>query len=166
MPAGGETIIAGQYTCTWNSVALGIMEGDAGLPTLSHQTKAEQLANSDRYGKSTLDSIYQGADWFAQFTCMEYRAGSIAAWWPFGTLGLMGVISRLYFALAQPLVLTAIAGTPAAASPATLTASKSILAQGFNTQVLFGPTLRKLPIRLQLYPVDTGGGVIGWFTTT
>ncbi len=49
---------------------------------------------------------------------------------------------------------------------ATLTASKAILAPGYNTQIIFGPTLRKVPIRLQLFPYDTGGGAVGWLTQT
>lgn len=143
-----------------------MMEGDQGLPTLSHQNKAEKIANTDRYGKTEIDGIYQGVDWFMQFTCLEYRAGSIAAWWPFGTAGLLGVIARLRWSLASPLVLTAIAGTPASAAPATFTATRAILADGFNTQTLFGPTLRKLPIRQILYPFDSGGGVIAAYSST
>ncbi len=166
MPVGGEVLIVGEYVVTYNSVAIGILEGDAGLPTLSQMTKAEPIANTSKYGKSTLDAIYQGADWFAQFTCLEYKAGPLAAFWPFhATLGHMGIIGRLYFDLALPLVLTSIAGTPAATTPATLTATRAILAPGFNTQLLFGPTLRKVPIRLQLLPFDVGGAP-SWFTQT
>lgn len=143
-----------------------MFEGDAGVPTIEQSSKAEPIANTSRYGKSTIDAIYQGGDFFAQFMCEEYRTGSIAAWWPFGTMGLMGIIGRLYFAMSAPLVFTAVAGTPAAATPATLTASKAILAPGFNTKLLYGPTLRKVPIRQILLPYDTGGGVIGWFTQT
>lgn len=165
MPAGGESLLAGQYTVTWNSVSLGIMEGDQGVPTISQQTAAEMVGNTDAYGKSNIDGIYQGANWFAQFTCMEYRAGSIAAFWPYGTLGVMGTIGRLLYSLSAALVLTAIAGTPAAATPATLTASRAILAPGYNTQLLFGPTLRKVPIRQMLFPYSSGGNIV-WFTTT
>lgn len=145
------------------------MEGDAGLPTITQQSKAEAVANTDAYGKSTIDAIAQGADYFAQFTCLEYRTGVIACWWPFGALGVMGLIGRLYYTLSAPLVMTAIAGTPAAASPATLTATRSILAPGFSSSLLFGPTLRKVPIRLQLFPYLTAAGgttTPGWFTTT
>jgi hypothetical protein len=169
MPAQGEVILAGEYTVTYSGQAMGIMEGDAGLPTLSQQNKGEPVANTNRYGKSTIDGFYQGGDWFCQFTCLEYTANTLAAWWPFSaTLGLMGVIARRYFDMAQALVLTAVAGTPAfaAASPLTLTSPRAILAPGYNTQTLYGPTHRKLPVRLQLFPFNTGGAVIGWFTET
>ena len=166
MPAGGETLIAGSYTVTWNSVSVGMMEGDQGCPTLEQNTHAEMVNNTTTYGKSQIDGVYQGADWFAAYTCEEYRTGSIAAFWPYGTFGLMGVIARLLFGLSAPLVLTVVAGTPAVGSPNTVTASKAILAPGFNGRLLYGPTLRKVPIRQVLFPFDTGGGVIGWFTQT
>mgnify|MGYP000857433249 FL=1 len=151
---------------TWNSVALGIMQGDAGLPTIEQSNKAEPIANTDSYAKSTIDAIYQGADWFASMTCMEYKAGSIAAWWPYSTLGRMGTIGRLLYDISLPLVLTAVAGTPAASSPATLTATRSILAPGFGTRLVFGPTVRTVPLRFQLLPYYVAGSTPGWFTTT
>jgi len=164
VPAGGEILIAGEYNLTLNGVAVGMFEGDAGLPTIEQVTHAEVVANTSRYGKSTIDAIGQGADWFAGYTCEEYRPGSIAAFWPFAAPGLMGIISRLYFEMASPLVFTVVAGTPAVGAPNTLTANKAILAPGFNTRLLFGPTLRKVPIRQILLPYDTGGGIVGWYT--
>lgn len=153
-----------QYTVGWNGLTLGIMEGDAGCPTLECVNHAEVVNNTDAYGKTTIDAIYQGGDWFAQMTCIEYRAGSIGAVWPFGQLGVLGVIGRLYYAsIASSLVLTAIAGTPAAASPATLTATKAVIAPGFSSRWLFGPTLRKIPLRFQLLPT---GANVAFFTTT
>jgi len=166
VPIGGETLICGQYTVTWNSNALGVMLGDSGLPTIENSNKGEPVANTDAYGKTTIDAIYQGGDYFASMTCLEYKANTIAAWWPFGSLGVMGTIGRLYYNLSQPLVLTAVAGTPAASSPATLTASKAILAPGFSSRLLFGPTLRNVPLRFQLLPYLIGGTTAGWFSTT
>lgn len=143
------------------------MLGDSGLPTIEHSSKAEPIANTDAYGKTTIDAIYQGADYFASMTCLEYKAGSTAAWWPFSaTKGVMGVIGRLYYTMSLPLVLTAVAGTPAATSPATLTATRAILAPGFGTRILFGPTVRNVPLRFQLFPYLTGGTTPGWYTET
>ncbi len=149
-------------------MALGLMQGDAGVPTLSHTNKAQPIDSTDAYGRATIDSIHLGIDWFIAFTAMEYsKAGVMAAWFPWhATLGKMGVIGRLYFSLAQALVMTAIAGTPAATSPATLTASKSIGAPNFNTQILFGPVLRTLPMRLQLFPYIVSSSEVGHFSTT
>src|SRR5947208_3246351 len=119
MPVGGESIIAGQYGISYGGNQVGIFEGDAGVPTLEPANKAEPVASTDAYGKTTIDAFYQGGDWFMSMVCIEYRAGSLAMLWPFGALGVMGVIGRRLYDLALPLVLTAIAGTPAAASPAT-----------------------------------------------
>ena len=150
---------------------MGIMEGDQQSPTLMQQNMAEPVANTSKYGKTPIEAFGQGGSWFAQFLCLEYIAGaSVLAWWPFsGTLGLMGVIARSYRTMAAALVLTAVTGTPAklANNLNTLTANLTILAPGYNTQFLLGPTHRKLPIRQQLYLYDTtGGGVFGWFTLT
>ena len=162
MAAGGEVLIAGQYTTSYSSAAMGIMEGDSGVPTVSQSNEGENIGNTDKYGKAVIDTIYQGANHYAQFMCMEYKASTIAAWWPFGNQGIMGVIARLGFTMAAPLVLTAVSGTPAASSPASLTSTYGILSPGYNTQLLFGPTLRKLPIRMLLYPYSSGG--IAWYT--
>lgn len=117
-------------------------------------------------GKTLIDAVYQGADWHCQFVCLEYKAGSLTPFWPFGNLGVMGIIGRLYYDMASALVLTSTVGTPAAATPATLTASKSILASGYSTQLVYGPIVRRVPIRLSLLPFDTGAGAIGWFSMT
>jgi hypothetical protein len=165
----GEVLIAGEYTATWSGVSVGMFEGDASCPTISQQSKAEPVSNTSRYGKTFIDGIYQGADWFVHYVCEEYKAGSIAAYWPFGPIGQLGVIARLYSALGAPLVLTAVAGTPAAGppgAPATISANKTILAPGFDGRLLYGPTLRKVPMRLVMMPYDQGGGVIGWYTQT
>lgn len=166
MPIGGETLVCGQYTVTWNSVALGIMLGDSGLPVIEGSNTGEPVGNTDTYGKSMIDAIYQGGNFFASMTCAEYKTGSIAAWWPFSTLGQMGVIGRLYYGLSQALVLTAVSGTPAASSPASITASKAILAPGFSSRLIFGPTLRNVPLRFQLFPYLVGGSTPGWWSTT
>lgn len=167
MAAGSETLIAGQYSVTWNSVAMGIMEGDQSVPTIEAQAESEPVASTDKYGRMNVDDVYLGANAFAQFVCYEYRAGTKACWWPWGSsMWLTGVVARLGYSLSQALVLTAIAGTPAAASPATLTASKSLLAFGYNTKLLYGPTIRKVPIRLRLYLYDTAGGALGYAVET
>lgn len=166
MPVGSETLVAGGYTATWNSVALGIFEGDSGLPTNEHTVAAEDVGNTSAYGKTVIDFIYQGANWFSSFTCLEYKSGPKSAFWPYNaTLGRLGTIGVLGYSLAQALVLTAITGTSASSSPATLTASKAILLPGFSSRIVFGPTLRKVPIRMRLLPYDSGGNVV-FFTET
>lgn len=166
MPAGSETLIAGGYTATYGGTALGMFEGDGGLPTLQHSNAAEEIRNTSVYGKSMIDGVYQGANWNMSMTCMEYKSGPLAAFWPYNaTLGQMGTIGVLLYSLAAAVVLTAIAGTSAAATPATLTASKCILQVGFLPQILYGPRLRTLALRFQLLPYTSGGNVI-WFSQT
>lgn len=167
MSAGGEIFLAGQYLVTWDSLDMGIMEGDSGVPTIEQINHAELINNTDAYGKSLIDGIYQGADFSAMFMCMEYREGSKGAWWPFDPIvATMGVIARLLYDMSSALVLTSIAGTPAddAGDPLTITAAAAILAPGFNTRLLFGPTLRKVPIRQVLFPYDNGD--IVWYEET
>jgi hypothetical protein len=166
MAVGSETFIAGEYTVTFGGVALGIQEGDAGLPSLEHSMAAEPIANTSSFGKTTLDGVFTGGNYFMGMTCLEYRAGPITAFWPYhATLGRIGTIGTLLYGMSVALVLTATAGTPAAASPATLTASRAFLQPGFTSRIMFGPTLRKVPLRFQLLPyLSTGNPVV--FTTT
>lgn len=163
MPVGSESLAAGAYTATWNSVALGIFEGDEGLPALEGpDAKSEPVNNTSLYGKMTIDEIYQGVDYFMSFTCLEWRAGVTAAFHPYSaTMGVVGVIARLLYDLSSPLVLTVVAGTPAAVTgPTTLTANKAFPVPGFTPRVRFGPTLRRTPLRFRFFPYSSGGNII------
>jgi hypothetical protein len=143
-----------------------MFEGDASAPTIEQQSKSEPVANTTTYGKTTIDDIYQGLDCFAQFVALEYKAGSIAAWWPWtATIGQLGVIARLGFAMSAALVMTVVAGTPAAGSPNTVTAPNSLLLPGYSSRLVYGPTLRKLPIRMRLYPFSSSGTIMFWTQT-
>lgn len=134
-------------------MALGIFEGDAGLPTLEKTDSAEDVGNTSAYGKTVIDAVFQGTNWFAQMTCLEYKTGPLGAFAPYSaTLGALGTVGVLLYSLAQPLIFTAVAGTSASASPATLTASKTILLPGFTSRLMYGPTLRKVPLRFRLFP--------------
>lgn len=168
MPFGNESIIAGAYTATWNGVALGIFEGDSGLPTLSHQIMAQNIDNTSLYGRALIDAVFQGMAVSFQMVCMEYKAGTVAAAFPQNAvMGRMGTVGRLHYAsLAAALVMTAVAGTPAAASPATLTAPKTCLAPGVDVSLAFGPVVRTVPLRLVSFLADVGGGNSGFFSTT
>lgn len=113
-----------------------------------------------------LDGVYRGTNWFFQTEFMETKAGPVAAAYPWGAFGVQGIVGRLMSDVAASLVLTSTAGTPAVATPATLTATKAILAPGSNPQAQYTSRLRTMPVRLVLLPVDVGGGVIKNFTTT
>lgn len=153
--------IAGPYTATWNGSALGHTENGFALRVSS----AAELITADAYGDSVLDGVYRGGNYFVQVVGLEYSSALTAAFWPYGAFGVHGQAGRLMTAIAAPLVLTATAGTPAANSPATLTASKAILAEGQNLETLLACRLRKLPVLWRLLPYTSSGSTI-WFSQT
>jgi hypothetical protein len=161
MPLG--TFIAGAYTGTLNAVALGIT--DEGF-NVQWEPKVQAIEKSDVYGEMLIDGVYRGTNHFIQTEFLEYKAGSMAAAYPYGSMGVQGVVGRLMSNIATALVLTSTAATPAVATPATLTASKAILAPGSNPQAQYNSRLRTLPVRMALLPDDVGGGVIKSYVTT
>jgi hypothetical protein len=156
------TFIAGRYSSTYNSVDMGIAQDGY---TIQIEPKEQEINRSDAYGETLIDSVYRGANVYCQLESLEYKAGPINAAYPFGSLGVLGVIARLGSDIASAFVLTSTAGTPAAASPATLTSTKAKLAPNSNVSLLFTSLLRTVPIRLVFYPVDASG-TIKHFTTT
>lgn len=158
-----DTLIGGRYSAAYASVDVGISSEGW---TLEMTPEVDNVAPSDAYGASVIDQFYRGGQCFLQGESMAYKAGSITPFWPWGALGAMGVIGRLASDVAAAILLTSTPGTPAATSPATLTGSKSILAENSPNRLLFNSKLRTVPLRLRVLPVDVGGGVIKWVTTT
>lgn len=149
--------IAGQYLVTYGGSTVGqIKEGI----TIDH-TVMKQKIQGDNMGLADQDGIYLGSNVYGSFTLLEYNATAArAAFWPYGASYLSGgIVGRLDSGLAAALVLTAIAGTPASSLPATLTLTYAILAEGFPVGLLFRPTLREIPIRMQAYPAGGGANV-------
>lgn len=152
-------IIAGAYTSTWNSVAtLFTMNGFR----LGVDWKSELINQSDIFGETLIDAIFRGADVQISWENRVYAAGSTGPFWPWGG-GTMGKIftpaipiSYTARSLAQALVLTAVANTPAASSPTSLTASKALLSPQFRAELLFDSKARSVPISMQLYPYEGG----------
>jgi hypothetical protein len=159
---GLDTFIAGRYSSTYNSVDTGISETGY---EIQFESKAREIAESDAYGESIIDIIYRGGNHYCQFTSLAYKAGSTSPFWPWGSLGVMGVIGRIGSNVASAHVLTAVAGTPAAAAPASVTAAGAILAPNSPARLLFNSVLRTVPVRLLYLPTDVGSGVIKWFVT-
>ena len=84
--------------------------------------------------------------------------GALSPWVAFGGVYAAATpIAMLGTAKAQALVLTAVANTPAAASPATLTATKSIISPDNNFQLIFNSTLREVPLKWDVFLQDSGG---------
>lgn len=173
-----DTFIAGRYSATWNTSDVGIT-ADPGYE-LDMSAELEDVTGTDLYGDSVIDGIYRGGQCFCQWTSKAYKTGSLAALWPFGgTLagnGALGVLFNpganntpggiLASDLAKAFVLTATAGTPASATPATLTATKALLAKNYSSRLLFNSRLREVPVRLRFYPYDAGSALIRFFSTT
>ena len=146
------TFVGGAYTGTLGGSALGLTEQGF---TLIFVPKAERIEESDGYGLTLLDYFFRGVDVSTVFDGLEYKSGTITSAWPWGSLGTMGVIARLASSIAGSMVLTAVAGTPAASSPASLTASRTIIEPGHNVNILFNSKLRKVPIRFVNLPSDS-----------
>lgn len=153
---------------TWNAVALGLTKTGV---EISHVTKAEMIDESDAHGLTTLDWIYRGLDTFAQWMNRAWKAGPKAAMWPYGggSLGKVSTVAapigRLASDIAQSLVCTATANTPAATDPATLTASKALLVPQFDVKWVLDSRLREIPIKMQFLPYTSGSDLIVFSVT-
>jgi hypothetical protein len=148
---------------------LGIMEQGYDV---SWRLAGEPIAESDAYGLMFIDMVYRGlSDVFIGCDALEYKAGPLLAVSPFNAMTptgssvlAPGVVGRLMSNMAGVLILTATAATPAASSPATLTATYSHLAENFDVSLLKNSKLKKVPIRFRVLPyLDS---VIKFFTTT
>lgn len=165
--------VAGPYTATYNAKALGqTAEGF----TISHQF-LKRLVQGDAYGQTPQDAVYQGREQFVSARFIEaMEAGVRDLVEPYadvpetpyylgrpGVLDVRGVGGSSPQAIAKSLVLTAIAGTPAANDgPATATFLRSILAEGQAVDVLLGPDLREVPVRLRVYPYEDDSDSDRW----
>lgn len=170
-----EAFITGRYTAAYgpsgSRVSLGVSrEGYR----FQHETKAANIDQTDAYGDSLIDMIYRGANMRVNFSMLSYSKAATAlilAPWT-GDLFVLRSTAKpvgvLASDLAQSLLLTAEANTPAAAAagPATLTANKVILAPG-QVELLYDSRLREVPVSLIVLPYDTGtDGVIRFATIT
>jgi hypothetical protein len=129
----------------------------------------EMITDTDQFGAMVIDAVYRGiANCFLQTTLYEYLNTTLMMLTPYGaaqfpgpsTIGgaggagtlTPGVVGLLDSYVGGAAVLTSTAGTPAAASPASVTIASLVIAENFDTNMLFGPYLRKLPIRFRIYP--------------
>jgi hypothetical protein len=158
-----DNFIAGRYTGTFQAVDVGITSNGYELEQTS---SAEMIEESDYLGGSALDAIYRGGNAFLMFESLAYKAGSIAPFWPWASLGILASttlpIGRRASDVAGAMVLTSTPNTPAAAAPATLTGPSAILAPNQSARLLFNSKLRKVPVRLQLFPFVNGAAVQWW----
>lgn len=154
--------IAGQYLVTYGGNSLGQIEDGIEL----EYTFSDEDIRGDNLGDSIQDAVIRGGDCFANFTMLEWNAaGALAAFWPIAAVfGKIGRVGRLKTSLSAALVLTAVAGTTAAGTPATLSASRAVLPRGFPVRQLFAPRLRRVPMRMQFLPYSYSAEDY-WFQT-
>lgn len=158
--------MSGAFTSTYNSVATGPTKDGY---RFTHAMGGQAIDQSDTYGDSLLDWVTRGGSVRISYTCLSY-AGGISPIYPFAasiwTLAAAATpIGRLASDIASSLVLTSTTGTPAAATPATLTATKAVIPPGFSTDILYDSRLREVPVQLALLPVNSSGTVT-WATAT
>ena len=160
MPLG--TFIAGAYTGTYNAVAVGLTKEGF---RLRFQFLKRLIDRSDQYGDTILDAVYRGCNVNLTLQAIEYKAGVTGPAFPYAALGVLGVIGRLDSNIAQAVVLTSTAGTPAAAAPASWTGSKCILGENNNVEWVYDSSNRETPIGFRVYPYDATGTVKFWVET-
>lgn len=154
------TFIAGPYTSAYASSSLGMAQDGFQIRL---RNEKELVNQSDIYGDTILDSVYRGGNCTVSLVGIEFgKMGQKSAIWPFGelnnsslpamgflgTVGYMDVGSSLYAAL----VLTAVAGTTAAATPATMTANQAVMAEQTEIEYAMTSRLRTVPLTMRLYP--------------
>ena len=155
------SFIAGRYNVTLGGSTVGQLADGI---RLEHTVYKEDI-RGDNFMQQIQDALFHGQDMSAAYELIEYNATSArAAFWPYGSgyLNQSVVIATLDTANAGQLILTALAGTPAAATPASMTFPLAILQKNFPLGILFSPRLRRVPIRQQLY--SNSSGVFGTST--
>jgi hypothetical protein len=153
----GPVWVAGSYSVTWNSLALGVMQGSEQSPAIEQQRFGELIDNTNAFGRTPIGQISQGGAAFFQCTMLEYKANTVQTLWPYTDVGYVPDVGTDDWDNAKSLVLTAAAGTLAASSPATVTALHAFLREGYPIRLLYGPILRALPLQMRLFPYYVSG---------
>jgi len=165
----GPNRIFGVYTATWNGVSIGDTTVDGFK--LIYSVLEKKLSPTQTYGDTYIDGIFRGGNCRISFTLAEWVAGGKALLWPHtggsGFDGTFTTVGKRISGFSSALVLTAAAGTPAAAAggPATLTSAYAKLASDTDIDLLLGPDNRDIPIVMDLLPYNDGT-YNRWFSVT
>jgi len=141
----------GPYAATWNATDIGLMEG----PIRHQQSVIALPIRASKFGQEVIDYILQGTGGiFAAFMLKEWNTNTKAALWPFGTTqGITNQRGLLLNVFAKPLVLTAMASTPAATEgPVTRTYPLAILLPGHTLDYTLGPVERNIGVIMCALP--------------
>ena len=145
--------VSGAYTGTWNSNALGVLSDDGFEIGMS--LKAQPFDQSDAWGLTMVEAIYRGQDWTVRLVGREWKAALLNIFLAFGQVGTgtltphLGFIGDLFTTYAKSLVLTRALTTP---TPATLTATQSVLSPNNRSTFNLTSKIRELPLELSLIP--------------
>lgn len=153
--------VAGRYSATYqipgqSAGPMGILEEGWNL---SWQYHRDLINRTDAYGDTRIDGVHTGIDVSISGVAKEhvinvYRAmAPLTTWFPTGaSTFLLGTIGVLESDSGGILILTSTAGTPAAASPTTLTATYAMQKEGTANSILLGPKHRVHPFDMAILP--------------
>lgn len=143
------SFIAGAYTATMESDSVGQIQDGIGI---SHRYTTEDIIG-DNYANTVQDAVFLGVpEMRGRFVLMEYNAvGAVNTFWSMNSAAFLTqpTVGTLMLATATEFLMSAVAGTPAANTPATLRFPKSHLAPDYPVEILFSPRLRTIPIELR-----------------
>jgi len=157
------TFRPGEYTMTYAGAPCGLVT--SGGQHLRFRPSKKKINDTATYGDTLIDGIYRGMNAQLMVTFKEWTVAVKQAIWPYsaggpgaGFDGTLGIIGRLDSDISQGIVLTAVAGTPAALNgPATFTALRPILADGNDLDIPFGPDETDVPVVFDLMLYDDSG---------
>lgn len=164
--------IAGAYTGTLNPAGAGATALNYTRQgfNLNFTQKGEKLEESDLFGMTLIEVVGRGSQMTIDCICKVYAAITRDALFPWA-----GAFGRVYNAALpiaglasvapDALIFTSVANTPAASSPATLTAPCVTLSPDNNLQIVLNSTIREVPLRWDVIMTETAA-VGSLFTTT
>lgn len=149
--------IAGPYSFTYDSQALGIIEDAA---QLEYSFSADYVTG-DNLGETIQDGIYRGQNIYLNLVLQEWSAAAAAkAFWPYhatpgiGNFGVHGQAGTLLTSFAKAIVMTAVDAVNTPATPASVTFALALLAPGFPVRTLWGSRLKNVPLRFLILPTE------------
>lgn len=149
------SFIAGHYDATWGDTPVDIGTTREGFRLL--ETHHAEMIVTDDFGDAPVDGVQRGTEARLSLDYVDYTlmAAPLYAQNPAGTNDNVG---KLLTGLAEQLVLTAVAGTPAfliAGGIKTLTAIKAIVVSDLET--LMAARVRQGPCTFHLLPDPATG---------
>lgn len=156
----------GPYQGTYNAQSIGLMEG----PIRHQQSPIGLPIRASLWGQNILDYIIQGGGVFVVLVLKEWNTNTkLVMHSQNASHGIFMEAGKLYNTFCYQLVLTALAGTPAATEgPVTRTYPYCAVLPGHNIDVTLGPVERNVPVVLAVLPEQdsTNTGRAKYFTDT